>query len=95
MQGGEGTHSSIHDGTDGGSVSVIGGKSNGLGIFDDGGSINITAGASRRGDGGSIGILSGSSHSKSSKFPEESQCSLLQPHQPYFKLTFFSYQAAA
>ncbi len=70
VQGGEGRHSSVRDGTDGGSVSVIGGKSHGLGIFDDGGSVNISAGASLRGDGGSIGIVSGSSQSKSSEFLE-------------------------
>ena len=67
VQGGEGRHNSIHDGTDGGSVLVFGGKSHGLGYFDNGGSVNVTAGSSLRGDGGRIGILSGSSLSKSSE----------------------------
>lgn len=43
-----------------------GGRSNGLGFSDDGCEINITAGASHRGDGGSVSISSGSSKSKSS-----------------------------
>jgi hypothetical protein len=70
LQGGEGRHSSIRDGTDGGSVSVVGGKTHGLGTFDDGGAVNISAGSSLRGNGGSIGIVSGSSQSKSSEFLE-------------------------
>jgi hypothetical protein len=68
LQGGEGRHTSVHDGTDGGSVYLRGGESFGNSLHDDGGSVNIAAGASRQGDGGNITIASGSSGSKSSEF---------------------------
>lgn len=67
LQGGEGRHRSIHDGSDGGSLVLSGGKSYGSGFHDDGGSVNITAGASLHGDGGNVSIASGSSDSKSSE----------------------------
>ena len=67
LQGGEGRHTSIHDGTDGGSVALTGGKSYGHGYHDDGGSVNIAAGAALRGDGGGVNITSGSSLDKSSE----------------------------
>ena len=67
LQGGEGGHGSVHDGSDGGSLVLSGGKSYGSGFHDDGGSINITSGASLRGDGGNVSIASGSSDGKSSE----------------------------
>jgi len=67
LQGGEGRHTSVHDGNDGGSVVLRGGKSYGNGFHDDVGSVNIAAGASSQGDGGYIVVASGSSESKSSE----------------------------
>ena len=46
---------------------MSGGKSYGSGFHDDGGSINITSGASLCGDGGNVSIVSGLSDGKSSE----------------------------
>lgn len=72
LQGGEGRHRSIHDGSDGGTLVLSGGKSYGAGFHDDGGSVKIAAGASLQGDGGNVSIASGSSDSKSSEFLDAS-----------------------
>ena len=66
LQGGKGRHRSVHDGTDGRFIILIGGKFYGSGFHNDGGSVNITAGASLHGDGGNVGIASGSSDGKAS-----------------------------
>ena len=67
LQGGQGQHSSPHDGSDGGSVLVMGGDSLGLGWHDHGGSIEVTAGTARRGTGGNVLVSSGTSSQASSK----------------------------
>ena len=68
LQGGDGRHSNIHDGShNGGSVVLAGGNSDGPALSDSGGSINITAGESWGGDGGSIVVSSGSSAQRSSE----------------------------
>jgi len=58
LQGGQGQHSSPHDGSDGGSVLLMGGESRGLGWHDHGGSIELTAGTARRGTGGDVFVSS-------------------------------------
>jgi len=67
LQGGQGQHSSPHDGSDGGSVLMMGGESLGLGWHDHGGSIELTAGRARRGTGGEVLVSSGTSSESSSK----------------------------
>jgi hypothetical protein len=67
LEGGEGLHTSPHDGSDGGSVLIVGGASHGFGWDDHGGSIEINGGGANRGTGGDVLVSSGASGEASSK----------------------------
>ena len=64
LEGGEGLHTSPHDGSDGGAVLIVGGASHGFGWDDHGGSIEINGGGANRGTGGDVLVSSGASEKR-------------------------------